>query len=100
MRRLALLIAALLLLPGAALAEPRACGKRAEVVSQLAERFQESSVALGLASNGGLLEVLTSGNGATWTIILTMPNGVSCLVAAGKDWQPVARVAVQDGPEI
>ena len=42
-------------------------------------------MALGLASNGGLLEVLTSGNGGTWTIILTMPNGVSCLVAAGKE---------------
>ena len=65
------------------------CG-RAEAVS---ERYKEAPVALGLASNGDLLEVFSSDNGSTWTIIVTSPNGTSCLVAAGQDWQPAKPVA-------
>ena len=42
--------------------------------------------------------VLTSDDGSTWTIIVSMPNGTSCLLAAGENWQPVERVA--QGPQI
>jgi hypothetical protein len=42
--------------------------------------------------------VLTSDDGATWTIIVSMPNGMSCLLAAGEDWQVVQQVA--QGPQI
>ncbi|WP_119458470.1 hypothetical protein [Rhodospirillaceae bacterium SYSU D60014] len=95
MRRLALLIV-LLALPASAVAEPTACSKRTEVVAHLAKKFKEAPAALGLASNGGLLEVLTNGNGSTWTIIVTMPNGISCLVAAGEDWQNLAKLAIDE----
>jgi hypothetical protein len=30
---------------------------------------------------------LTTGDGGTWTIILSSPNGTSCLVAAGEGWR-------------
>ena len=51
-----------------------------------------SAVALGLASNGGIVEVLTSDEGGTLTIIITMPNGVSCMVAAGEYWEGLAPI--------
>ena len=95
MRRLALFIA-ILVLPASAAAEPKACSKRTEVISHLAKKFKEAPAALGLASNGGLVEVLTNGNGSTWTIILTMPNGISCLVATGEDWQNLAKLAIDE----
>ena len=44
-------------------------------------------VAMGLANNGGVIEILSSPRGATWTIILTMPNGVTCMIAAGENWE-------------
>lgn len=88
-----------LVLPGVANAEPMACSSRNDVLAQLARDYKESPVGIGLASNGGLLEVLTSGDGATWTIIITMPNGTSCLMAAGESWQSVLRVAL-DEPQI
>jgi len=38
----------------------------------------------GLADNGGVLELLTTEDSKTWTIILTMHNGKSFLVGSGK----------------
>jgi len=76
----------------AATAEP-ACALRSDVVRELANRYKEIPVAVAVANNGKLLEVLTSGTGGTWTIILTAPNGVSCMVAAGKDWQETLPLA-------
>lgn len=99
MLKTALCVAAALSLPATAVAAPTACSPRQEVLSQLAAKFKESPVAVGLANNGGLVEVLTAGNGETWTIIITMPNGMSCLVAAGEAWQSQKQVAL-DEPQI
>lgn len=71
-------------------AAPMACSPRDAVLDQLSARFHEAPVAVGLANNGALLELLASPAGETWTIIITMPNGTSCLVAAGHDWQEIA----------
>ncbi|MGE0118626.1 MAG: hypothetical protein AB7S71_12160 [Dongiaceae bacterium] len=75
-----------------------ACSKRDDVLSQLGSKYKEAPSAVGLANNGGLIEVLTSDDGSTWTIIVSMPNGTSCLLAAGENWQPIERVA--QGPQI
>ncbi len=41
-----------------------------------------------MASNGDVLEVLAAGEeGSYWTIIVAMPNGMSCLLAAGKNFE-------------
>src|SRR5690606_7686012 len=85
------LAAALAALPTAALPAPMACSPRADVLAQLAAKFGEAPVSAGLANNGGLLEVLAAPDGVTWTILITMPNGMSCLVAAGEDWQTLAQ---------
>jgi hypothetical protein len=34
-----------------------------------------------------VVEILTSGPGSTFTIIVTMPNGMTCMVAAGNSWE-------------
>ena len=46
---------------------------------------------MGVAENGGLIEVLTSHQGDTFTIIVTTPDGKTCMVAAGADWHPLIR---------
>jgi hypothetical protein len=94
MKRLALALAlALLGRPAPAQAGNMACGERADMLAQLGNKYKEAPSAVGLANNGGLIEVLTSADGATWTIIVSMPNGTSCLLAAGVKWQAVWRVA-------
>jgi hypothetical protein len=84
---------AALLLAGlaAGAAEPAAaqeiCGTRADLLKELTRRYSEAPVAVGLANSGALVEILTNGNGSTWSIMVSQPNGTSCLVAAGKEWQ-------------
>ncbi len=63
------------------------CDQRARVLGHLAQKYKEAPVAIGVTSTGGMVEVLTTGDGGTWTIILSNPNGTSCLVAAGEGWR-------------
>ena len=66
-----------------------ACAKRTDVLKHLSAKYTEAPVALGLANNGGVIEVLSSKAGASWTIIITMPNGPTCMVAAGENWEKI-----------
>lgn len=59
---------------------------RAVVVKQLLEKHSEKPVGMGIATNGGVIELFASSDGATWTLIMTMPNGKSVMVGAGQDW--------------
>jgi hypothetical protein len=59
---------------------------RTDVVKSLGESHGETTVAMGLAGNGGVLELLTSADGSTWTIIVTMPDGKSRIVGEGEAW--------------
>ncbi len=72
------------------------CNKRSEFLSALEKGYSEAPVALGLVSNGSVLEVLSSEKG-TWTIIVTMPDGNSCVVASGEAWQDVKKLALGPG---
>ncbi len=69
------------------LAQVQQCDQRARVIGHLAQKYKEAPVAVGVTTSGGMVEVLTSGDGGTWTIILSNPNGISCLVAAGEGWR-------------
>ena len=68
-------------------AQTQLCGQRASVIGSLAEKYREAPVAVGVTSTGGIVEVLTTSDGATWSIIVSNPNGTSCLVAAGEGWR-------------
>ena len=59
---------------------------RALLAKELKDKHSEKPVGMGLGSNGGIIELFTSDDGATWTLIMTMPNGRSFLVGAGEHW--------------
>ena len=62
------------------------CAKRPLIVENLAKKYNETLVSVGLMSNGNLLEVYAAADGSTWTLITTSPDGESCVEAAGTDW--------------
>lgn len=64
-----------------------ACGAHADIVKQLGDRYRERPIAAGLSSQGAIMEVFASKEGSTWTLVLTRPDGVSCLVATGESLQ-------------
>lgn len=74
------------------------CLERKMLVSYLAERFSEKPRALGLVQSSNVMEVYVSGNG-TWTIVVTNPQGLACIVAAGDTWEDV-QLAMTEGPEL
>ena len=76
-----------------ATAQQQRCTKRPEIVRHLAKKFAEAPVAIGLAVSGGIIEVLSSKKGGSWTIIITMPDGTSCVIAAGQNWEQITTVA-------
>lgn len=67
----------------------QACADRERVVERLAEKYGESRQAMGLGANNGVVEVFASSETGTWTITVTMPNGVTCLVASGQAYEAV-----------
>lgn len=67
------------------------CNERDRVVKLLADKYAEAPVAVGVTNTGGLVEVLSTGSGATWTIIITTPKGWSCLIAAGEGWRAMPK---------
>ena len=73
------------------------CTTHAEVTKHLDRRYAEAPVGIGLASNGGVIEVFSSGDGSTWTIVITKPDGMSCVVASGEAWENLPRIAF--GPQ-
>jgi hypothetical protein len=76
------------LLAGPAMAQ-QPCYTRASAIDGLAQKYQEQPVGMGL-TDVGLVEVLASEDGATWTMIITAPNGCTKFVGAGTNWQQIA----------
>ncbi|MCG7394127.1 hypothetical protein MHY87_14555 [Microvirga sp. ACRRW] len=67
------------------------CGPREQLVRLLAEQYKEDPVGIGLAQPGQVLEVFAS-QGGSWTMVMTMPDGKACLIAAGDNWEMVTKI--------
>lgn len=67
------------------------CFERTALLKHLNGKFEEAPVAAGLAANGSVLEVFSSPDGVTWTIVLTQPNGATCVMASGESWVGVKK---------
>ncbi len=90
----ALAVGVLAVLPQPAPAADGPCTQdRKAVIRQLGTQYREKPVAMGLANNGGVIELLHSKDRTTWTLIITMPDGVTCPVAAGESWENIPIVA-------
>jgi len=85
------------LMSSKAYAEARTiCGDRADFVDKLKDSYAEKPVSVGLAANGSVIEVFTAESG-TFSILITQPSGVSCLVAAGEEWLELPQQKVEIG---
>lgn len=73
--------------PATAQNNANACAKRADLLNHLSTKFKEGRIAMGVADNGNLLEVFTAKDGSTWTVAMTLPNGITCLMATGQNWE-------------
>ena len=75
----------------------RNCGPREAVVDRLADGYGETRQSMGLGANNSVIEVSASAETGTWTITMTSPNGMTCLVASGQAFEELAEVLPSKG---
>ncbi len=63
------------------------CDQRDKIIEWLAVKYKEAPIATGVSGTGSLVEVLSTYDGDTWTVIVTSPDGNSCLIASGQGWR-------------
>ncbi len=65
------------------------CADRDIVIARLAEGYGESRQSVGLGTNSAVIETFASLETGTWTITVTTPEGITCLVASGQAFERV-----------
>lgn len=65
---------------------PQACAARETLLESLKSGFGEVPAGFGMTGNGGVFELLVS-PGGSWSLILSLPDGKSCLLATGDGWE-------------
>ena len=55
-------------------------------------RYAEKQVATCMSKGGGVVEVFAARDGS-WTMIVTVPSGYACYMAAGEDWENLSVLA-------
>lgn len=87
------LFAATVMLGSAIAAKPAAADEalnlwidRAVVVDRLGKIYEEAPRELGITSEGAVVELFIAEDGRTWTIVVTLPNGMSSIIASGENW--------------
>ena len=68
-------------------AETRHCADRSTITERLKSGYGEEFAGGGLRNSDSIFEVWMSDASGTWTILMTTPDGKSCVLAAGTDWR-------------
>ena len=76
--------------PAAQAQDAATCAPRAQVVERLAGTYGETRRSMGLGANNAVVEVFASDTSGSWTITVTLPNGLTCLVASGQAFESMA----------
>lgn len=86
------------LVAGPAVAQPgQNCAPREKVVDRLAKKYGETRQSIGLGANNAVVEVFASDTSGSWTITVTSPSGMTCLVASGQAFEALAEVLPTQG---
>lgn len=65
------------------------CAPRDAVIERLADGYGETRQSVGIGTNNAVVEVFASDETGSWTITVTAPGGLTCLVASGQAFEEV-----------
>lgn len=82
----ALLLASMFI---AGTARAQNCAPREIVVTGLAEAFGETRRGVGLGGTETQMELWASEETGSWSITVTSPAGITCLIAAGQNYEQI-----------
>jgi hypothetical protein len=72
---------------GIAEAAPQ-CSSHDKIVDALGNKYKETRRVMGVVNSKAVMEIFMSPQG-TWTMVITDTRGISCVTAAGEEWQDV-----------
>lgn len=75
------------------------CADRTTITDNLAAKYDEHQAGLGTQSTDRLVEIWTSDETGSWTILMTLADGTSCVLAAGQNWHgtPASEILAKKG---
>lgn len=63
------------------------CAPRPDVLTALATKYGEARRGIGIAGQNAVMELFVNPSTGTWTIIATSPDGKTCLIASGSNFE-------------
>jgi len=75
------------------------CAPRDTVLERLTAGYGETRRSMGLGANNLVIEVFASSDSGTWTITMTTPQGLTCLVASGQSFETMAEALPVPGED-
>lgn len=72
------------------MAQSRNCAPREGVIERLTQTYGEKRQSIGLVGQDTMMEMFASTRTGSWTITVTLPDGMTCLVASGQGYKPIA----------
>lgn len=84
----------------AALGQTQNCAPREIVLKRLSDKYGESRQSIGMGQRGMLMETFASDESGSWTITVTTPQGMTCLVASGQSYEILAEARPLDDHEL
>ena len=73
------------------------CGRSEPIIAYLGKKYKEEPRAMGTVGSTGFMQLYVSEAG-TWTVLLTSPEGISCIVAAGQNYEALKASEPPKGP--
>ena len=86
---LSLGFAGLILATQAGWAAPQ-CAPRDGVLAALSQKYGETRRGIGIAGDTQMMELFASADTGSWTITVTLPDGMTCLVATGQAFESLS----------
>lgn len=95
----AIAVTAALTAASTAYAQQRPCAPTALMIERLAKTFGEHLAAAGLSAGGKIVSFYANAEKQTFTILMSTPDGISCVVDSGEAFAIEAAPAVPKGGE-
>ena len=73
------------------------CAPRTDVLTALATKYGEARRGIGIAGQNAVMELFVNPSTGTWTIIATTPDGKTCLIASGSNFEGTSDPAPAKG---
>ena len=73
------------------------CAPRDAAIVNLAAKYGETRQTIGLGSGGSVVEMFANTESGGWTVLVTRPDGISCIAVHGQSFAIVSDPPTPEG---